>query len=131
MEGRIAGTGSGQGAILNQNLTINSATNPAARGSIAVLYLTGDGAVTPSGVDGEVTSASNPRRPVRNVQLRVGGVSVLPANILFHGPAPSMVLGVTQVNFVVPEGIAAGNAVPVEVVSGTFVSPSTVTMAVR
>ena len=36
-----------QGAILNQNLSINSADNPARRGDVIVLYATGEGATMP------------------------------------------------------------------------------------
>src|SRR5205085_7648827 len=34
--------GNGQGAILNQNLTVNSASNPAAKGSVVSIYATGE-----------------------------------------------------------------------------------------
>ena len=39
--------GSGQGAILNQDLSPNSAQNPADRGSVVAIYLTGGGATKP------------------------------------------------------------------------------------
>ena len=37
----IDGTGTGQGAIVNQDGTVNSAANPAARGSVVSIYMTG------------------------------------------------------------------------------------------
>ena len=45
-------SGVGQGAILNQDLSVNSSANPAAAGSIVVLYATGEGQTIPAGVDG-------------------------------------------------------------------------------
>ena len=47
------GSGSGPGAILNQDLSLNSASNPAAQGAIVILFGTGEGQTTPSGVDGQ------------------------------------------------------------------------------
>ena len=38
-------SGSGQGAILNQDYSVNSPTQPAAPGSIIMLYATGGGAL--------------------------------------------------------------------------------------
>jgi uncharacterized protein (TIGR03437 family) len=96
-----------------------------------VLYLTGDGILTPSGVDGEVTTANNLRKPVKAIQLRVGGVVVPASDILYDGSAPATILGVTQVNFVVPNTVTPGNAVPVEVARGGVISATTPTIAVR
>ena len=45
-------SGTGQGAIVNQEGSLNSAANPAARGSIVSLYATGEGETNPSGIDG-------------------------------------------------------------------------------
>ena len=45
-------SGKGQGAIQNQDTSYNSSANPAAAGSIIVLYGTGEGLTDPSGVDG-------------------------------------------------------------------------------
>ena len=47
-------SGSGQGAILNQDGTVNSANNPAAVGSYISIYATGDGQTAPPGVDGKL-----------------------------------------------------------------------------
>ena len=42
---------SGQGAIINQDGTINSTDNPATAGSVIVLYATGAGQSSPAGQD--------------------------------------------------------------------------------
>ena len=49
-------SGSGQGAILNQDLTVNSSTSPAAQGSVVVIYTTGEGQTMPSGIDGKLAT---------------------------------------------------------------------------
>jgi hypothetical protein len=41
----VTGTGTGQAAVINQDGTINSASNPAPRGSIIAVYITGTGAL--------------------------------------------------------------------------------------
>ncbi|MDQ6678373.1 MAG: hypothetical protein M3Z09_13895, partial [Acidobacteriota bacterium] len=47
-------SGSGPGAILNQNSTVNGASNPAAKGSTIVIYATGEGQTSPAGITGSV-----------------------------------------------------------------------------
>ena len=42
------GTGQGQAAVLNQDGTYNSPSNPAPRGSVIVFYAVGAGAMTPA-----------------------------------------------------------------------------------
>src|ERR1035437_3915849 len=45
-------TGTGQGAILNQNNSVNSTANPETAGNIIAIFGTGEGQTTPLGVDG-------------------------------------------------------------------------------
>jgi uncharacterized protein (TIGR03437 family) len=79
---------SGQAAANNQDGTVNSASNPAARGSIVSLYGTGFG----------VSSAP--------VSVTIGEY---PADVLFTGPVPAYP-GLFQVNARIPSGyIAAGD----------------------
>jgi uncharacterized protein (TIGR03437 family) len=83
------GSGSGPAAALNQDLSYNSPSNPAARGSTVVLLMTGEGQTSPPGVTGKVTtvSAVPPRtpQPVLPVRVLIGGQ---PATIAFYGEAP-------------------------------------------
>lgn len=51
----IDASGAGQGAILNQNFSVNAPSNPAARGSTVMIYATGEGQTNPGGVDGLIT----------------------------------------------------------------------------
>ncbi len=120
-------SGRGQGAILNQNYSVNGPTNPAAKGSVVMIYATGEGQTNPPGRDGEVIG-SVLRKPIKDVLVTIGGI---PAKVEYAGSAPSFVAGVLQVNVVVPEGAPSGNAVPVILTIGGVSSPATVSMAIR
>jgi uncharacterized protein (TIGR03437 family) len=118
--------GTGQGAILNQDNSINGPANPAARGSVIAIYGTGEGVVTPAVPTGSVTSPPFPK-PILPVTVTIGGV---PAVTNYAGEAPSLVAGVLQVNAVVPANIAAGNQTVIVSVGG-IASPAVVTVAVK
>jgi uncharacterized protein (TIGR03437 family) len=120
-------TGVGQGAILNQNYSVNSETNPADKDSIVMMYATGEGQTDPRGVDGKVASVPLPA-PLLPVTVRIGGVD---AEVLYAGAAPGLVAGVMQVNVRVPASAPSGTAVPVQFIVGGIKSPSGVTLAVR
>src|ERR1035441_5808577 len=49
-----AGAGAKLAAVINQDLTVNSATNPAKRGSYISIYATGQGAVSSPPADGDI-----------------------------------------------------------------------------
>ena len=119
--------GTGQGAILNQNNSRNSALNPADKNSVVVLYATGEGQTTPSGIDGTITGATL-RRPIAPVSVTMDGQT---AEVLYAGSAPGLVAGVLQVNARVPQGITGGNSVPVTLRIGNDASQPGVTLAVR
>ena len=124
----IAGSGQGQGAILNaRDGTVNSAVNPAARGDWVSIFATGAGITTPASVDGFVASAPLPV-PNANVSVTIGG---FPCQLDFEGAAPGLVSGVLQINAQVPAGLAPGPAVPVQVSIGSASSLSAVTVAVQ
>jgi uncharacterized protein (TIGR03437 family) len=92
-----------------------------AAGESLVLFITGDGEVTPALVTGSAPSTSIPvtslPKSVLPVSMTIGGQ---PAQILFDG-IPYGLAGVTQINFVVPSGLAAGPQ-PVMVTVGTVAS---------
>ena len=121
-------SGKGPGAILNgEDGTVNSASNAVARGSIAVLYATGEGQTEPPGVDGKPVTEPLPK-PRLPVSVRIGG---LEAEVLYAGGAPGLVAGVLQVNVRVPHGVTPGNAVPVLLTVGNAPSQPAVTLAVK
>jgi len=133
-------SGSGQGAILNQDGTVNTTANPARAGSIVVIYGTGQGPVSPTVPDGTAAPAgalsstvavptSDARTCVNNqpsVCVAFGGTAF--GDIKYSGLAPGYI-GLWQINVQLPATVT-GNAVPVRVtING---SPSnTVTVAVR
>ncbi len=121
-------TGKGQGAILNQNYTLNSAANPAEKGSVVIVYATGEGETNPQVADGRLASAEELPRPKLPVTVKIGGAE---AEVLYAGAAPGLVVGLLQVNVRVPENAPSGNAVPVALTVGTASSQPGVTMAVK
>jgi uncharacterized protein (TIGR03437 family) len=94
-------------AALNQNYTVNSVNNPAARGSFVMLYATG--------------AAQTP------VRVRLAGREV---PVHYAGQAPGMVDGVQQINIEIPLDTAPGLA-PVLVRAGNAATLSTVYVAVQ
>jgi len=120
-------SGAGQGAILNQDQTVNSSANPAAAGSVVVIYATGEGQTMPAGIDGKFAAGPGYPAPELPVSVTIGG---LPADVLYAGAAPTLVAGVMQVNARVPAGVTSGdNAVTVTV--GTASSQPGITLAVK
>ena len=104
------GNGTGQAAALNQDGTLNSASNPVPRGSIVVLYATGQGQAAASAVS-----------------LTIG---LYPTPLLYAGPAPGFP-GLMQINAQVPAGFLAPGIQPVVLSVGSAPSQAGVTIAVR
>lgn len=84
-----------QGAILNQDNSINSTANPATRGRAIVIYLTGLGPVSPAN---NLSPTSNP------VTVILGGREIAP---FFAGLAPGF-LGLYQINLILPGNLPPG-----------------------
>jgi len=119
-------SGSGGGAILNQDGSPNSPSNPAPAGSIIVVYATGEGQTTPTGADGQL-GGSSPPKPQQTVTATV---SETPARALYAGGAYGLVAGVMQVNIQLPASVPTGDAVPLTLNVGGATS-QVVTVAVR
>jgi uncharacterized protein (TIGR03437 family) len=129
-------SGTGPGAILNGDNSFNGSGNPAARGSIVQVFLTGEGATSPAGVTGGVTAVSSSGQlpvPVLPVAVLVNNQ---PATATFAGEAPGLVAGVLQVNvqipadLVIPAGSLVFNA-PLVISIGGNGSQTGVTVAVK
>jgi uncharacterized protein (TIGR03437 family) len=125
-------SGTGPGAILNSNSIVNSAANPATRGDVVVIYMTGEGETSPAGVTGKVTTVASPPLPLTPGPLLQPSVTIggQPASWFFAGEAPGFVSGVMQLNVVVPTNIAAGDQ-PVVVIIGGTPSQQGVTVSVK
>jgi uncharacterized protein (TIGR03437 family) len=120
-------SGAGPGAILNQDLSLNSADNAAARGSVVLLFATGGGVLDPSVPDG-VLGGAVLSKPTLPVTAEIGGQ---PATVLYAGTASGLVAGALQVNLLVSEAAPTGPDVPVRLQIGTYLSQEGVTLAVR
>ena len=95
------GSGTGPGAILNHDGSVNSVARPERRGGVIVLYLTGAGQTAPPGISGRVPADSEPytTRPLAPATVHINGQ---PARILFYGEAAGLVSGAVQMNVEVP-----------------------------
>ena len=97
----------GPGDILNYqfpNYSPNSADNPAAPGSVIVLFATGAGVFDDTVPETSISLIACPFQ-ARPVSLTIGG---LPATIYYAGAAPYQTIGKLQVNVIVPQGVASG-----------------------
>lgn len=119
-------SGTGQGAILNENGSLNSAQNAAAKGSVIVFFATGEGQTDPPGTDGQIANGTYPK-PTLPVRVDMGGIQ---AEVLYAGAAPGQVAGLFQVNARIPSNSNSG-PVPVQVTVGTAQSQRLLTVAVR
>jgi uncharacterized protein (TIGR03437 family) len=122
-------TGSGQGAILNQNLSGNGASNPAAKNSVVAIYMTGEGITTPASVTGQLAPSNGTglNHPNATVTATVNGVA---AQVQYAGSAPGLVYGVMQVNVLIPASTPTGTQ-SIVVTVGTTNSQTGVTVAVQ
>ncbi|MGD1092728.1 MAG: hypothetical protein ABSB35_12160 [Bryobacteraceae bacterium] len=100
---------SGQASSNNQDGTINSAANPAPRGSVIALYGTGEG----------VSGAP--------ISVQIGGY---PSDVLYAGPVAGFP-GLLQVNARIPAGYIAPGNLAVTITVGQVSSQPGVTIAVN
>jgi uncharacterized protein (TIGR03437 family) len=119
-------TGSGQGAVLNQDYSINSAQNPAPAGSAIMIYATGLGQTNPPFTTGQPGGTEPPNVTVNTPAVLINGS---PAQLLFSGLAPGFP-GEYQVNAVIPPGTPSGAAISLQIrIAGQ--NSNTATIAVR
>jgi uncharacterized protein (TIGR03437 family) len=125
-------SGSGPGAILNQDNSLNGPGHAAARGSIVQVFSTGEGQTTPQGITGAITTVTLPPpqvtpAPVQLVQVSIGGYEAL---YTYAGEAPGMVVGVMQLNVQIPSTAHSGN-LSITVSVGGNISQSGITVSVQ
>jgi len=103
-------------------------TASAAIGQEIAFYITGAGAVSPAISDGAAPASSTPLadlpKPTLRTTVTIGGAE---ATIDFIG-IPEGLVGVTQINVQVPNGIAAGAQPVVVTVNGLASPPATITI---
>jgi uncharacterized protein (TIGR03437 family) len=131
-QGQISGiqfqiSPSAPGIVTDGNGNVNP-TPMAQAGSIGVLYVTGDGVVTPALRDGFSPASGTPLPNLPHSLLpfsvTVGGI---PAFLEFVGITPGVV-GLTQVNFMVPGSVQAGMQPVVVIVNGVPSPPVNITV---
>ena len=116
----------GPGVIVDANNVLISSTNPASPGQVVVIYATGLGPVNQTIALGAPAPGNPPATVTTPVQVTVGGLN---ATVQFAGLTPGLV-GLYQVNAVVPAGVTSGSAVPVVIVQNG-VSSNIAPMAVK
>jgi uncharacterized protein (TIGR03437 family) len=112
-------------SILHQDGSLNSAANPAPRGSMVSFYGTGLGLMTPQLFDGYLAISTPYSAPMNFYSMTIGDQ---PASILYAGDAPLEPTGVFQINATIPANIDAGPT-PVSLTIGG--SSAQVTLAVK
>ena len=105
-------------AALNQDGTLNSASNPAKAGSIVTIFATGLGAISPAPSDGAIVGLPLPANVLPVTMFALSGLTFFgqidfPVTVDSAGPAPWEVAGASQVKFTVidvgyPLTLAAG-----------------------
>ena len=119
-------SGSGPGAILNLDYTVNSASNPVAAGGYIQVFGTGGGAIVGGATDG-APAPGIANLVTQPVTATIGGVA---AKVVYAGTAPGLVNGAMQVDLQIPAGLTPGPQ-PVVITVGTAVSQSGITVAVQ
>jgi len=102
------------------------AAAPVAVGGIVTFYVSGLGVTTPVMQDGSLATAPLPTLNA-SVGVLLGGTN---AKVLYAGPAPGEIAGLTQINIQVPSGLPGG-LIPLLVTSGEAASQPGVTLAVK
>jgi adhesin/invasin len=99
---------------LNADLTPHTALTPIAAGGSVILFLTGQGSVTPAIPDGAPAPAVPLSIIGAPVQVFVGGQS---AQVTFQGLAPGFA-GLAQINAIVPSGLTSGDQLVFVTING-------------
>ena len=136
------GSGAGQAAALNFSTatsaySLNNSTTPANIGDTVLLYLTGEGnynasplappATTNTGLI--IPSSLSPLPQLSTLPtVTIGGAN---ATVSYAGPIVGSILGLLQINAVVPTGASTGQAVPVQVTIGANSSQANVTLSIH
>ena len=95
-------------------------------GDTVVMFITGDGAVSPTVLTGWTPSGNAVPVPQQPVSITVGGIAVAQP-FAFMG-IPSWSVGVTQINFTIPANVPAGPQQVVVTVGSAASLPATITI---
>jgi uncharacterized protein (TIGR03437 family) len=138
------GSGTGEAAAINTSattgaVTLNSTTSPAHIGDTVSFYLTGEGNYNTTLLQGAVTTNTGFIIPLTLSPLpqisptptvQIGGVDAS-AGVGYAGVVPGSIIGVLQINVVVPTGSSTGASVPVVISIGGNSTQSGMTINVH
>jgi uncharacterized protein (TIGR03437 family) len=122
--------GTGPAALLNQDGSYNSPGNPAGLGTIVQIFATGEGVLTPAGVDGQIETGPLSTIPKPVLPIRVFFAGETSFDVPYVGVAPGEVDGLLQINVRVPIDAPTGN-VEMLLQVGARTSPSKLTIALK
>jgi uncharacterized protein (TIGR03437 family) len=125
--GLFVQAGTTQAIALNQDNSVNSPSNPAAKGSVVTLFATGAGLVDPPVPTGKPALGPPSLSYATGVSVTIGGAD---AKLIFGGLTPGYV-GLMQVNVEVPQTSPTGNAALELTVAGKKAPAPAATIAVK
>jgi adhesin/invasin len=94
-----------EGVCLECDLSVHTAATPIPAGGYVILYITGQGSVTPPVLDGTAAPLMPLSLVDAPVTVSIGGKD---AQVTFQGLAPGYA-GLTQLNVIVPAGLLPGD----------------------
>lgn len=112
---------------LNEDASLNSASNPARRGEIVSLFGTGQGPTDPPLGSGQPAGSAQLSRVIAPLTVTIGGQQ---AAIEFAGLAPGFV-GLLQLNVRTPLASSIGPATPVELIIDGTAAQQNATIAIE
>jgi uncharacterized protein (TIGR03437 family) len=117
-------SGTGEASVINQDGTVNSASNPARPGTVIAFFLTGEGQTNPGGVDGKTTPLPPARPPAPQQPLAVF-LNGQQAQLPYAAEAPGLVAGIMQVDAKIPLNVIQNpSASPLAVPLAMFIGPA-------
>jgi uncharacterized protein (TIGR03437 family) len=121
--------------VVNQDGSVsyplNTPSTPAKRGSLIVLYVTGEGKTSPASIEGVPTPVVQPFPvPISPVSVTIGGAAAS-SPFPYLGEVPGIISGVMQINLKVPDASATGDTVPVVVTVNGQPTQNNVSIAVQ
>ena len=121
-------SGKGPGVVFNQDGTLNTASNPAAPGTIIQIFGTGEGQTSPAGQDGLRALTPPYPTPLLPVSVKVGNVTL--TEIDYKGAIPTFVAGLFQVNARLTSNVPSGTQ-PLVITVGTASTQSGLTVFIK
>jgi uncharacterized protein (TIGR03437 family) len=125
-------SGTGLASVINQDGSVNSASNPARPGSVITFFLTGEGLTNPGGADGKTTPLppAAPFVPVQTVSVFLNGQQ---AELTYAAEAPGLVAGIMQIDARVPSNVVENPstspiAVPLLAIAGSAFTQTGITV---